>query len=184
MRRLLILVGILAALGAFVYFYEFRGKEEREKKEEASKKFIQLDADNASRVSLVRPKENPIVFVKNGTQWKMTQPIQTNADSTSVDGLLQSLASATSDRTIEKADLAKYGLKDPSVTVTVEEGTKKQTIRLGEKDFSGSNVYAARENEGNVYLIPDSAYIKATQSVTDFRDKSIFEFNTEGVDRI
>ncbi len=184
MKRLLILVGILVALAAFVYFYEIRGKEEREKKEEASKKFVQLDPDKVARLSLVRRKESPITFVKSGTQWKMTQPIQTNADSTSVEGLIQSLASATSDRTIEKADLGKYGLKDPSVSVTVEEGNKKQTIRLGDKDFSASNVYAARENETSVYLIPDSAYIKATQAVTDFRDKAILDFITEGLDRI
>jgi hypothetical protein len=183
-KKLLILVGILVALGTYVYFYEIRGKEQREKKEEESKKLLQLDADKVTRVSLLRRKEPQIVFAKSGGSWKITQPIQTNADSTSVDGLVQSLAGATSDRTIENPDLAKYGLKDPSVTVTVEEGGKKQTVRFGEKDFSGGNVYVAKGNDPKVYLVSDSPYVKATQSVGDFRDKNIFATNMEGADKI
>ncbi|MBI3940260.1 MAG: DUF4340 domain-containing protein [Acidobacteria bacterium] len=183
-KRLLILVGAFAALLAFVYFYEIRGKEERDKQETERSKLIQLKADQTTRVTLARRNEPPLALEKSGAQWRITRPIQASADTSAVDSLLQALAEASSTLTIDKPDPGKYGLKDPAVTVSLEEVTKSHSVRFGDKDFSGASVYASRENDPNVYLVSDFPYTKATQPVADFRDKTLLEFDAEGVNQI
>ncbi|MBI2822822.1 MAG: DUF4340 domain-containing protein [Acidobacteria bacterium] len=183
-KKLLFLIGIFAALGAFVYFYEIRGREEREKQEAERSKLVQIRQEKATRVSVIRPNEPALILEKNGDRWLLSQPVQADADKWAVEGLLQALADVSTTHTIEKPDLAKYGLKDPAVTITVEEGEKKQTVRFGDKDFTGGSIYAARNEDPQVFLVPDTAYSKAIQPVTDFRDKTVLEFESEGVSQI
>ena len=183
-KKLLVLLGILAALGAFVYFYEIRGKEERDKQESEQSKLVVLNLDSTSRVALVRRNEPPVTLEKSSGKWRLTQPVQADADAAAVQGLLQALADSSSARTLEKPDLSRYGLKDPTVTVTLNDSGKSHTIRLGDKDFSGGSVYAMRDSDPNVFLVLDNVFVKATQSLTELRDKTILEFDSDAVAQI
>src|SRR5688572_11077507 len=115
-KKLAILAVVFAALAAFVYFYEIRGKGGADKPAE-TKKVVQISSDKVQKITLARRGENPIVVVKEGGKWKIVQPVPAMADPAAVDGLVQSLADMSSDRTLDKADPGKYGLRTPSVTV-------------------------------------------------------------------
>ncbi len=49
------LLAIFVVLGAYVYFAEYRGKETRQKQEEAKKKAINVDSNDITEISLVFP---------------------------------------------------------------------------------------------------------------------------------
>jgi hypothetical protein len=182
-KKIAVLGVIFLGLLAFVYFHEIRGKGEADKQQSEAKKVVQFNADKVRKIALSRRNESPTVAVKEGAKWRIIEPVQAVADSTAVDALLQSLADMSSDRTLEKVDLGKYGLKSPSVTVTLEEPGKKLVLYFGDKDFSGSNVYLTLDN-AKVEIVPDAAYTKAMAPVSELRDKTILDFNADAIDRI
>ena len=47
------LFAVFLVLGAYVYFAEFRGEEDRQKQEEAKKKALNIDQKDITEISLV-----------------------------------------------------------------------------------------------------------------------------------
>ena len=65
---------VFVVLGLFVYFGEYRGKEARQKQEEAKKKLFQVEQKDITGISLIYP-DRTITGVKKGEkQWQITAP--------------------------------------------------------------------------------------------------------------
>ena len=76
-----ILFLLFGLLGAYVYFFEVRGQEQRQKQEEAKKKTFQVDEKDITEISLIYP-DRTIAGVKKGDkQWQITAPAGLEADS-------------------------------------------------------------------------------------------------------
>lgn len=93
----LILALIVLGLGAFVYFYEIKGGEERSKSEEEGKKIFALEADSVRAISL---QEAGVAFEKRGSAWHLVAPIEYLADEGAVSALLNRIESAKREREI------------------------------------------------------------------------------------
>ena len=59
--KTLVLLGILAVLAAYVYFYEIKGGEEREKEQAAAEKIIDFEPDSVQQIDM-RSVLNQFVF--------------------------------------------------------------------------------------------------------------------------
>src|SRR4029079_18101056 len=71
---------VFIVLGGYVYFTEFRGKEERQKQEEAKKKVFSVEDKDITEISLIYP-DRTITGVKKGEkQWQITAPAGLEAD--------------------------------------------------------------------------------------------------------
>ena len=71
---------VFLVLGGYVYFTEFRGKEDRQKREEAKKKAFPVDEKDITEISLIYP-DRTITGVKKGEkQWQITAPPGLEAD--------------------------------------------------------------------------------------------------------
>src|ERR1041385_63551 len=71
---------VFLVLGGYVYFTEFRGKEERQKQEETKKKVFPVDDKDITEISLIYP-DRTITGVKKGEkQWEITSPAGIEAD--------------------------------------------------------------------------------------------------------
>ena len=69
-----ILLFLFAVIGGYVYFTEYRGKEERQKQEEAKKKVFSIEDKDITEISLIYP-DRTITGVKKGEkQWQITSP--------------------------------------------------------------------------------------------------------------
>ncbi len=71
LRKAVVMVTVLLALGAYVYFVEFA----REREEAEKKKLFTFDKEAVTAVTLTYP-DRQIQLEKNGEQWRLTQPIQ------------------------------------------------------------------------------------------------------------
>src|SRR5206468_1460940 len=86
-RNTLLAAVALGGLAAWIYFYEYRGEEGREKAEAAEKKVIVFETDKVAGLDLVRPGST-VSLRKEAGSWKMTSPITARADGDEVSGLL------------------------------------------------------------------------------------------------
>ncbi|MGH9864166.1 MAG: DUF4340 domain-containing protein, partial [Candidatus Acidiferrales bacterium] len=178
-KSTLIIVVLAIALGAFVYFYDSKHSVAPPSDEASWKPAFSVKADQIISLTLVS-KSGRSVFAKQGNEWRITQPISTRADQTSLSGIVNDLSSAKIQRSFAPTDsLSKYGLDPPAVAIEFQQkgGGVEHTIRLGDRDFSGSAVYALVDTSKNVDLLPVSLLDETGQPLSQLRDRSLLELN-------
>src|SRR5262245_47907439 len=117
-----ILFLVLVVLGGYVYFTEYRGKEERQKQEQAKKKVFSVEDKDITEISLIYP-DRTITGVKKGEkQWQITAPAGLEADSDEWEMLASNIPKIEREDSVAQnaQDLAPFGLKDPPVKVSAK----------------------------------------------------------------
>src|SRR5262245_57790724 len=113
---------ILLALGAYVYFVEFTQDAE----EAAKKKLFVLDKETVTEVTLTYPARAITLKKDAAGKWRITQPVETEADETTVNNLISAIADAEVKRTLDETppDLSVYGVTTPVVKLqlTLKDG--------------------------------------------------------------
>ena len=177
-KSTLIVVALAVALGAFVYFYDSKRSVAPPTEEASWKPAFAVNADQITGLTLVSATGRT-VFVREGRDWRITQPVSTRADQTSISGIVSELSNAKIRRSFAPTDnLSKYGLAQAAVTIDLQQKSGvEHTIRLGDKDFSGNVVYALIDASKNVDLLPVSLLDETNKPMSQLRDRSLLELN-------
>src|SRR5438105_14178821 len=182
-----ILFLIFGLLGAYVYFFEVRGQEQRQKQEEAKKKTFQVDEKDITEISLIYP-DRTITGVKKGNkQWEITSPAGIEADSDELQQLASNVPRIQREDTVEQnaQDLAPFGLKDPAVKVAAKtKDGKTLEISFGAENPKKTYNYARLPNNTDVFLTASNWAKTFTKNVSDLRNKKILEFETDDIDDV
>ena len=186
LRSTLILLVVFVGLGGYAYFIESERDPASEVPpvdqvfdfEEDNIRALRVTADNGEVTHLQRT---------DADEWEVTAPIKANADVATASAIARGLVSLEVRRVVEEdaADLAPFGLEEPSVDVAfaLEDSGEFQHLFIGDVTPTGADQYAVIEGTKRVFLI--YAYHKSTfnQTTFDLRDKTIFEFVRDDVDR-
>ena len=175
----LVLLLVCLALGAYVYFYEIKGGEQREKAKQAENQVWKLEDKSIQQIDLGSPGQRITAVRKNEKEWILTAPQQWDADSDELNRLAGSASTILRDEVVEQnaADLAKFGL-DPaqfSLKLKTKDG-KEYAIDFGRNNPTGSFTYASIPSRKMVFLIASSAVGAFNKKVEDLRDHSILRF--------
>ena len=188
-RNLLVAAVVLAALSGAVWWAK--------KHPQSASSSLTASASNAKLVEIpdaqiqsidLRKKDGTDVTLQRANgKWTITSPSQLNADQDAANSLASSLSPVTADNVVEDkpTDLSKYGLKTPSLTVTVDEKNgKSQKLVFGDDVPAGSLVYATANNDGKVYAVASSVKSSFDKSANDLRDKRLLTFDSNHLTRI
>lgn len=176
-------VVILAALGGYIYFVDSNrpaaGVEEKED-------VFAVESDAIEEITVTSGGETSTLRKVDG-RWRMTAPLETDADQTEASSLASSLASIEVNRVVEEnaADLSTYGLASPRISVAFKaQGGASGTLQIGDSTATQSDIYAKKPEGGRVFLVP--AYHESTfaKKVFDLRDKRILNFERDQVDSV
>src|SRR5215831_6137162 len=141
------------------------------------KAVVKFDRDKVTGVEVTSDGKT-LDFVKSGSDWRMTKPVDARADLSAVEGLIGRLESAQMKSIIpgepSSADLKKYGLDKPSVSASVHLGSARATLLLGGKSDSG--VYARDGSRPDVMTVDNSIADDLKKSADDYRKKDVFDF--------
>lgn len=186
LRNTILAFVLLAALGSWIYFYEYKGEEGREKAETAAKKVFDFETDKADGLDIVRPDGTLSVKKENG-EWRVTSPIQARADAEEVSGILSTLSWLEVDKKIEagEADLDQFKLKEPPLKITLHPGDQKpeMTLAIGDKTPIASSYYA-RRGDGQVVTISSSIDRLMETTADKIRYKKIVGLDSWKVTRL
>lgn len=184
-RNLIIGVVILAGLGGFVYFYEFRGEANREQARQKAEKLFDVKDEAVASLLIQRGSEKTILEQQN-SRWVIESPVSAPADQTVVNEIVRNLSSATSTHSVAGAqNLSEYGLQPPKIHTEFK--TRPGTsfsVDLGEKDFSENNVYARTSSRADVVLVSSYLFSSLDKSLMQLRDCRIMEVDPEKVTQI
>ena len=181
-----ILFVLVAALGAFVWFYEIRGEAGRKDAEAAEKRlFPGIEASAVERVELSTRDGQRARLERRESDWQLAAPLAAAADGFAADAIASALAQLGSEAVYESPQpLAVYGLEDEGRDLKFRAGGALQVLRLGKPTPIGGNRYAWVGGQTRVYTVSGPAVNAFSKSLDDLREKRILRFDAGAARRV
>src|SRR6266851_911536 len=187
MRRLwttLALLAILAGLGSYIYFVTWK-QDADSSTPKAEKVFAGVGADKVSDLT-VRSESGDVTTVKKSNDaWQIVSPFTARASDADVTAVNGAIAQLEIGKVIDEnpTNLKEFGLETPKLQVEFKTSDGKSgKILVGEKNATGSNLYAKRNDEKRVFLIQQYQETSLNKSAFDLRDKSIMSLQHDKID--
>ncbi|MGE0450362.1 MAG: DUF4340 domain-containing protein [Vicinamibacterales bacterium] len=182
LRSNLILLAVLLGLGAYVYFVA--SKEDTSTTTE--KLFTSVEADSITEL-VVRSESGDVTTLhKEDGAWQIVAPVAARASESEASAIATGLASLNVAGVVDEAptDLAQYGLAEPRIQVEFKsaDGKTSGTVFIGSKNANGANVYARKDGETRVVMVPQYNELTFNQTTFGLRDKSVVSFDQAKVD--
>ena len=172
--------------GAFYYFDLKKGLGT--KPADTSRPVFSVSEPDVDSLTLSHPaksNEPSLRLTKESGDWRIVQPVNSGADQTAVQGVLDNLMTSKVSETSEPATpdrLKIFGLAPPQVEIQFKlKSGAQHTLQMGDKDFTGSSVYAIVDGAKTVSLLPDYILTSADKSLDDLRDHSVLHLTTYNV---
>jgi hypothetical protein len=185
-KSLLVLVVVLAGLGAYIYFVEARKPQDVETA--AGPKIFTVKADAIDEITVKSASGDQTTLKKTNGAWQITDPVSAPADEEEVSGVVTSLATVDIVRTVDDnpGALKPFGLAAPRVDVTFKAAgnVHPQRLLIGDKTATSGNLYAKLPNEKKVFLIAGSFDASFNRGTFDLRQKAVLTFERDKVDRL
>lgn len=190
-RKLLVLTGVVAALLAFIFFFERKMPTTTERQQKGDLHW-DLPEDRVERIRLERGGEM-VELAKSGEAWQLVRPEAYPADSFTAGELASELADLKNPGG-EPASEGKpedYGLVKPVATATIVWTDPKnpakrlsRTITFG-IDIPGTDVTAARvAGAPGILFVPTSVAASVRKPADEFKSKDVFGASPLDVARI
>ena len=178
-RGTLVLVLICAALGAYVYFYEIKGGEQREKKKQEADRLWKVESASIQQIDLITSQEHITAVRKGDKEWKITAPRAVDADADELNRIAGSAAEITRESVLETnaKDLARFGLEPPQLTLRIKmKDGKEYEVRYGENNPTGNSTYATMPGSKDVVLVASYTASSFRKKLDDLRNRSVLNF--------
>ncbi len=180
------LLGVAAALGAYIYFIEL-GRDATGTPEKKDKVFT-VETGTLEELEIKAASGETTTLKKQGESWQIVTPAGVDVDQAEVSSVVSTIESLEMQRSLEDnpASVAPYGLEPPRLSVGFRAAgdTALRRLLLGKKTPTGGDLYARVEGQPKVFLI--SAYLEDSLNKTPFnlRDKSALKIERVGVDAL
>jgi hypothetical protein len=186
-KTTLLLLCCAVVLGAGAYYFDWKRGQQEKSPEDALKPAYSFHAADVVSIAIAHPSsvgEPDIHLEKRGGVWQIVGPIETLADQSTINGILDQIAAAEITQTEPNtADRRKaYGLDPPRVLARWQlQNGAKHTLFLGDKDFAGDSVYAIVDGGQNVSLLPDLIATGLAKGVDGLRDRAVLHIDSAQV---
>ncbi len=144
------------------------------------KTLMTFDRDKVDGVTVDASGAKPVVVGKQGNDWKLEKPVQAPADDSAVEGLIGRLQSVQMKSIVSDAptpaDLKKYGFDKPQATVTLQLGSARAALVLGDKAQDTTTVYARDTSRPMVMTVESALLDDLKKGPDELRKKDIFDF--------
>lgn len=173
-------------LGGAVYYFQWRkSKNPSAAAGDNGKPAFSLKSSDVAGLAILYPgktDESEIRLTNEDGKWDITQPIETDANQSAIDGITDGLASAHVTQTEPGTPdrLKAFGLDSPRLELDFQtKSGAKHKILMGDKDFTGSYVYSLIDAEKNVSLLPLSLYDNSNKPVQELRDRKVLHIGSD-----
>jgi hypothetical protein len=180
------LIVVLAGLGAYIYFVTSKTPEGDPNAKKQEKVFAALQADTIDEIKVSTAAGDATTVKNEAGAWKVTQPIAAAAAESEVSGITTALGQVEVVRVVDEnpTNLNDYGLSNPRIEVDFKAAGDKDYRKLfiGDKSPTGADLFAKRNDEKKVFLIPALQETTLNRTTFDLRDKGLLKFDREKVE--
>lgn len=183
-RTVLVLALVVAALAAFVTFWE-RRQPPLEERFAAGRRLVALDPGAVQALEIERPGQRRVKLERRGDRWRMTEPVARRSDAFAVDGLLRALGDLESKRTLEDVAPAEVGLDEPRFRLTWTTATGSDTLVVGAAvPASGDTLVGLASRPGLAFVTPGAITAELGKDAEGWRDRRLFPGDRATIERI
>ena len=182
-RKTIVLLIIFSGLLAYVYFFEIQGEKRKQAQKEQQELLINLDKAHVTGLSFL-PGE--IIIKKDSTMWKVTSPVQSEADESTIESILDAFSWLKKGRFVSDIpdDFRKFGLNPYQYALVIERPGISDTLLVGDANLDNTSVFYRKSGANSVYLVPTTLKNNVTKTLYDLRDKSILKFERREIVKI
>ncbi|MBN1490636.1 MAG: DUF4340 domain-containing protein, partial [Phycisphaerae bacterium] len=192
-RTTLILALCLVAVASYLVFVAKPWAEPEAAPEAAGPQDIWADkpsVDDITRLEVASTRHAPRVFVREGDQWRLAEPIAARAQKWAVEDMVRSVIDLKADRQYAMNDKNRPAnetthLDAPVYTVTlVTKDDKALTLKVGARTPTGGDTYVQKGKEETILVAGENLHTKFDKKLRDLRDKRVTEFKIEEATRV
>lgn len=186
LRSTIALILVLGGLGAYIYFVTWKKAPETTSTQE--KVFAGFDAGKIDELKVTSDKGDVTTLKKENGAWQLVAPVTAKADDTEVSAVTSALGQLEVVRVVDEnpADLKEYGLATPRIAIEHKAAGDKdyRRLQIGDKSPTGTDLFAKRNEDKKVFLIPAFQETTFNKSAFELRDKIVMKFDRDKVDGI
>jgi hypothetical protein len=188
LKSTIALIVVLVGLGAYIYFVTWKQPEGADAATKQEKVFASLETDKIDEVKVKSEKGDTTTVKKENGAWQVVAPVATKADESEVTGITNSLGQISVVRIVDEnpSDLKDYGLATPRIEINFKASGDKdyRKLYIGEKSPTGADLFAKRNDEKKVFLIPAFQESSFNKDTFQLRDKTLWKFERDKVDSV
>ena len=150
---------------------------------------LAFERRDVTGLDVVTDADTIVVEPAAANKWQITRPVALAADTAEMNDLLDKLATAKVKEFVAEAPRSRqtYGLERP-VRISVHTGKDKdratRTLLVGRTDAEKKGVYAMREGETSVLLLPEEIGKLVPRNVAAIRNKQLVDFERDRITRV
>jgi len=175
-KSLVLLAGAVVVLGAFIWFFERHQPASDEARIEEGRVFGGLEEDAVIGVDITN-RHGVFSLRRSQRGWRLTEPIEAEADQGAVDAALRALVQLKRDRTLgpDEVESSAYGLDHPEATVilTLSSG-RTQTLTIGNSTALDSK-RAVTTDMKTVILTSGTFFASVDKGLDDWRSREVVD---------
>ncbi len=181
-RVTLILAAVVAAVAAFVWFYEIEGADRRAEAESAEKRlFADVEPGDLQQLELTTTDGAEVRLERGDDGWKIVEPLSFPADEPAAQAAASALATLEADTIYTDPEpLENYGLGGDADVRGRTDG-RELALVIGDGTPTGGKVYVAPEGDARVFTVASHRTNALRKSLQELRDTRVLDFDREAV---
>jgi hypothetical protein len=185
LKSTLFLIVVLIGLGSYIYFVTWRQDDSGGAGAKQEKVFAGLATDKIDQLTVKSESGDTSTVKKDADGWRMTAPMDLHASEADITSVTAALGQLEVTRVIDEnpTNLKEYGLDTPQIQIDFKASDGKSgKLFVGEKNATGSSLYAKRNDEKRVFLVAQYQETALNKSTFDLRDKSVMNIKHDKID--
>jgi Domain of unknown function (DUF4340) len=182
LRNTIIVLVLFAIVGGYAFIVGHYSQTEE------TQKLLAVKPDDIAKIELKYSDRDIVVERDKGKPWRLVKPIGADADQTQANNLARAIAEGVLVRTVDDkpAELAPFGLKPPTTTVTVTtfDHQPVPSIEVGKSTPIGFNTYVLLSNSPAVLLSEGAFGAGMNKTVNDLRVRDLMAFKLDDVQKL
>ena len=185
-RITIVLALIVLGLGGYILFVDIPQTRQFQKQETQERRLLPFDDRDITNIIWTTATETIHLERDEKWRWTITKPIRFPADNQEVRRILRALIIGKIKRIIEDgiANLDKYGLDPPYLTLTLNGPGTTQVLALGDRGPFAPSLYVQTKDADQVVLTTLDVMTFAQKTLPDFRLKDLLFFERERVQEV
>ncbi len=182
-RRLWLFLAVFAALAAGYYLVAWQ-QERAAQAERAARRLFAVKEDEITEIA-VKKAGGEIRLARREGSWALLQPLAERADQEAARQQAATLAGLDRDRDLgELQDPEAHGLRQPALVVEFTAQGQTRRLAVGHPTPGNLGYYVQRDQDQRLFTISQLAKESLDRPVEAFRDKTLFDFAPDKVDRV
>ena len=148
------------------------------------KSILDFEKENVIGIQLIRRGMENIQITRETEDWHVVSPIQTKADQSAVDAIVNQLSNGKVQEFIveESKNLRTYGLENPDAAVIINEGSEPNQKKLIIGSIHDDNhIFAKDINRDPIFTVDSTIVKEIKKTLFDLRDKTVAVFERDSV---